>query len=69
MATNSGTGYLCHPCAESSGTDPFKKPTVLRKRKPAAVKRVVNYEERLFPSLASLCIQVMIFPRVSGKHD
>ncbi|KAK0453698.1 RNI-like protein [Armillaria borealis] len=59
MAANSGTGYLCHPCAKSSGTDPFKKPTVPRKRKPAAAKRVVNYEERLFPSLASLCIQII----------
>ncbi|KAK0242833.1 RNI-like protein [Armillaria nabsnona] len=59
MAANSGTGYLCHPCTKSSGTDPFKKPAVPRKRKPAAAKRVVNYEERLFPSLASLCIQII----------
>ncbi|KAK0468416.1 RNI-like protein [Desarmillaria tabescens] len=59
MAADSGSGYLCHACAKSSGNDPFKKPTVPRKRKPAAAKRVVNYEERLFPSLASLCIQII----------
>ncbi|KAK0206611.1 RNI-like protein [Desarmillaria ectypa] len=59
MAADPGPGYLCHPCAKSSGNDPFKKPTVPRKRKPAAAKRVVNYEECLFPSLASLCIQII----------
>ncbi|KAK0230718.1 RNI-like protein [Armillaria fumosa] len=59
MEAASGTGYLCHPCAKSSGTDPFKKPPVPRKRKTAAAKRIVNYEERLFPSLASLCIQII----------
>ncbi|KAG7449154.1 RNI-like protein [Guyanagaster necrorhizus] len=59
VAADPGPGYLCHPCAKSSGNDPFKKPTVPKKCKPTVTKRVVNSEERLFPSLASLCIQII----------
>ncbi|KAI0697087.1 RNI-like protein [Cerioporus squamosus] len=60
MAANPPPGWLCHICAKSSGADPFKKPAVPRKRKAASDKRtVVSYEERRFPSLASICIQVI----------
>ncbi|KAI0628900.1 RNI-like protein [Trametes polyzona] len=60
MAANPPPGYLCHPCAKSSGSDPFKKPAAPRKRKPAADKRnVPSYEERRLPSLATYCIQVI----------
>lgn len=61
MAANGGTGYLCHKCAKASGSDPFKKPAVPKKRKAPADKRtVVNFEEKKFPTLVSLCIQVCI---------
>ncbi|KAI9462529.1 hypothetical protein F5148DRAFT_220911 [Russula earlei] len=57
MAANPSPGYLCHPCAKASGTDPFKKPSVPRKRKSAAEKRtVINYHEKRLPTLVSLCI-------------
>ncbi|KAI8974163.1 RNI-like protein [Trametes punicea] len=60
VAANPPPGYLCHPCAKSSGSDPFKKPAAPRKRKPAGDKRnVTSYEERRLPSLASICIQVI----------
>ncbi|KAI0365137.1 RNI-like protein [Pilatotrama ljubarskyi] len=60
MAANPPPGYLCHPCAKSSGSDPFKEPAAPRKRKPAAERRnVASYEERRLPSLASICIEVI----------
>ncbi|KIJ13187.1 hypothetical protein PAXINDRAFT_100804 [Paxillus involutus ATCC 200175] len=63
MAANPPPGYLCHQCAKASGVDPFKKPAIPRKRKAAAEKReLISYEERRFPSLASLCIELI------GKH-
>ncbi|KAF9244250.1 RNI-like protein [Melanogaster broomeanus] len=63
MAANPPPGYLCHQCAKASGTDPFKKPAAPRKRKTAAEKReVISYEDRRFPTLASLCIELI------GKH-
>ncbi len=59
MAANPPPGWLCHICAKSSGADPFKKPAAPRKRKAGGDKRtLVSYEERRFPSLASVCIQV-----------
>ncbi|KAJ6629505.1 hypothetical protein B0H10DRAFT_2428441 [Mycena sp. CBHHK59/15] len=60
MAASAGTGFLCHPCAKASGTDPFKKPAAPRKRKTPADKRtIVNFEERSFPTLVSICIDVI----------
>ncbi|KAF9488954.1 RNI-like protein [Pleurotus eryngii] len=60
IAANPGPGFLCHPCAKSSGADPFKKPAVPKKRRAPADKRTVtNFEERRFPSLSSLCIQLI----------
>ncbi|KII89521.1 hypothetical protein PLICRDRAFT_175696 [Plicaturopsis crispa FD-325 SS-3] len=60
IAATPGPGFLCHNCAKSSGTDPFKKPALPRKRKNPNEKRtVVNFEEKRFPSLASLCIQII----------
>ncbi|KAI0782091.1 RNI-like protein [Abortiporus biennis] len=59
-AANPPPGFLCHPCAKSSGPDPFKKPVAPRKRRTATEKRtVVNFEERRFPSLASMCISII----------
>ncbi|KAF8891110.1 hypothetical protein CPB84DRAFT_1939292 [Gymnopilus junonius] len=44
----------------SSGNDPFKKPAVPKKRKAPADKRsITNFEERRFPTLVSLCIQLI----------
>ena len=61
LAANPPPGYLCHQCAKASGADPFKKPAAAKKRKPAAEKReVISFEERRFPTLASLCIEVII---------
>lgn len=61
MAAIPGPGWLCHECAKASGADPFKKPTAARKRKaPEQKRKIVNYEEIIFPSLASLCIDVRI---------
>ena len=52
-------GYLCHSCAKES--NPFKMPTAPRKRKSAAEKRNdLNYQERKFPTLVSLCIKVRV---------
>ncbi|KAG2348209.1 RNI-like protein [Suillus weaverae] len=60
MAANPPPGYLCHHCAKASGTDPFKKPAVPRKRINATEKRdVVSYQERRFPSLAAMCIELI----------
>ncbi|KAJ7451824.1 RNI-like protein [Mycena galericulata] len=60
MAANPGPGYLCHPCAKASGTDPFKKAAAPRKRKTPAEKRtVVHIEERSFPTLVTICIDVI----------
>jgi len=68
MAANPGPGFLCHQCAKASGSDPFKKPALPKKRKVPADKRVVvNFEERRFPTLVSICIQVSTltpFPRL-----
>ncbi|KAG6883917.1 hypothetical protein C0993_002851 [Termitomyces sp. T159_Od127] len=55
-----GPGYLCHRCAKESGNDPFKKPAAPKRKKVPAEKRtVVNFEEKRFPTLASLCIQLI----------
>lgn len=64
MAAHSGDGFLCHQCAKASGTDPFKKPA-----KPAAPRKrekrtIVNFEERNFPTLVSMCVQVRITSRL-----
>lgn len=60
MASGSGGGFLCHNCAKAGGNDPFKKPAVPKKRKAPADKRTVtNFEEKRFPTLVSLCIQVV----------
>ncbi|KAH9483476.1 DNA repair protein rhp7 [Psilocybe cubensis] len=60
MASGSGGGFLCHNCAKAGGNDPFKKPAVPKKRKAPADKRTVtNFEEKRFPTLVSLCIQLI----------
>ncbi|KAJ7212921.1 RNI-like protein [Mycena pura] len=60
MAATPGPGFLCHPCAKASGTDPFKKPAAPRKRKTPGEKRSVVHIERLrFPTLVSMCIDVI----------
>ncbi|KAJ7121304.1 RNI-like protein [Mycena crocata] len=60
VAVIPGPGYLCHPCAKASGSDPFKKPAAPRKRKAPAEKRsIVHIEERSFPSLVNICIDVI----------
>ncbi|TFY82775.1 hypothetical protein EWM64_g1228 [Hericium alpestre] len=60
MAAVPPPGFLCHKCAKASGADPFKKPVVPRKRKPAVGRRnVVSFEDRKFPSLVSLCVQLI----------
>lgn len=57
MAANPGPGFLCHQCAKASGSDPFKKPAS-KKKAPADKRTVVNFEEKRFQSLVSLCVQV-----------
>ncbi|TFK45936.1 RNI-like protein [Heliocybe sulcata] len=60
MAARPGPGWLCHKCAKASGADPFKKPAAPRKRKaPEEKRKVVSFEERTLPSLASLCIKII----------
>src|SRR5258707_6338718 len=60
VAADPPPGYLCISCAKASGTDPFKKPAP-RKRKSAAEKRGnINFQEREFPTLVSLCIKVCV---------
>jgi DNA repair protein RAD7 len=59
MSANPGPGFLCHQCAKASGTDPFKKSVAQRKPKAIAERRKApSLEEKRFPTLASLCIQV-----------
>ena len=61
MASSSGTGFLCHQCAKAGGVDPFKKPAVPKKRKAPEEKRnVTKFEERRFPTLVNICIQVSL---------
>ncbi|KAF5349733.1 hypothetical protein D9756_008893 [Leucocoprinus leucothites] len=60
MAAVPGPGWLCHPCAKATGNDPFKKPQASKKKKAPADKRVVtSFEERRFPSLVSVCVQLI----------
>ncbi|KAH8117649.1 RNI-like protein [Phellopilus nigrolimitatus] len=62
MAANPGPGWLCHECAKSSGADPFKdkRPAAPRKRKaPEDKRKVISFEDRELPSLASLCIRIV----------
>ncbi|KAF8959677.1 hypothetical protein BDZ97DRAFT_1666772 [Flammula alnicola] len=60
MAASSGKGFLCHQCAKAGGNDPFKKPAVPKKRKaPADKRKITNFEEARFPSLVSVCIQLI----------
>ncbi|KZT66688.1 RNI-like protein [Daedalea quercina L-15889] len=60
LAANPPPGWLCHPCAKAGGSDPFKNPAAPRKRKAPADKRVVVYfEEKKFPTLVSLCIDLI----------
>ncbi|KAJ7162056.1 RNI-like protein [Mycena filopes] len=59
MASGSGGGFLCHPCAKASGTDPFKKPEPRKRKTPADKRTVVHIEERAFPSLVTICIDVI----------
>ncbi|KAK2460712.1 hypothetical protein APHAL10511_007182 [Amanita phalloides] len=60
VSANPGPGFLCHQCAKASGTDPFQKTVSLRKRKAPAEKRTIqSFEERRFPTLVSLCIQLI----------
>lgn len=63
MASNSGDGFLCNPCAKASGGDPFKKPSAPRKRKdPADRRKVISFEEpERVKSLATICIEVEAF--------
>ena len=66
VAADPGPGWLCHVCAKKSGIDPFKKAAAPRKRKALEEKRkLVSYEERELPTLASLCISVSRGPTVS----
>jgi hypothetical protein len=58
IAAKDDSGYLCHRCAKDSGANPFKKPAVPRKRK--APRNITVIEERRFPTLVSICIQVKI---------
>ncbi|KAG5651697.1 hypothetical protein H0H81_007756 [Sphagnurus paluster] len=60
MAAVPGPGFLCHRCAKDSGNDPFKKPAAPKRKKVPAEKRtIVNFEERRFPTLATMCIQLV----------
>ncbi|KAI5895625.1 RNI-like protein [Schizophyllum commune H4-8] len=61
MAANPGPGWLCHPCAKAGGIDPFKKPAVAPKpkRRRAEDKKSTTFEERRFPSLVSICVQII----------
>jgi DNA repair protein RAD7 len=58
MAANPGPGFLCHQCAKASGSDPFKKPSPKKRKAPVDKRTVVNFEEKRFPTLVSMCIQV-----------
>jgi DNA repair protein RAD7 len=69
MASSSDPGFLCHPCAKAGGNDPFKKPAAPRKRKtPAERRTVVHIEERSFPTLVSICIDVSAQLHDTHRH-
>lgn len=59
MASSDGNGWLCHTCAKSGGKDPFKKPAAPKKRAPEK-RSLVSFQEKTFPSLVTLCVQVPI---------
>ncbi|PFH53518.1 hypothetical protein AMATHDRAFT_187532 [Amanita thiersii Skay4041] len=60
VAASLGRGFLCHQCAKASGADPFKKPSMPKKRKAPAEKRnIQSFEEKRFPSLVSICIKIV----------
>ncbi|PPQ73574.1 hypothetical protein CVT24_007460 [Panaeolus cyanescens] len=60
LASRDGKGFLCHPCSKAGGRDPFKKPALPKKKRTNADKRnVTSFEERRFPTLVSLCIQLI----------
>ena len=60
MAAVPGPGFLCHQCAKASGSDPFKKPALPKRKKvsPADKRNVVYFDDKRFPTLVSMCIQV-----------
>ncbi|KAF5344081.1 hypothetical protein D9758_008903 [Tetrapyrgos nigripes] len=59
LAANPGPGWLCHKCAKSAGMDPFKKPAPRKRAKPTEKRNVAYFEERRFPSLVSICINIV----------
>lgn len=59
MAANPGPGYLCHTCAKASGNDPFKKPAPKKRQVPADKRTITHFVESRFPSLVSLCIDLV----------
>jgi len=66
MAAVPGPGWLCHKCAKSSGMDPYKKPAPRKRTKPTEKRNVVYFEERRFPSLVSVCIDVGVVLKLLG---
>ncbi|EKM83235.1 hypothetical protein AGABI1DRAFT_69486 [Agaricus bisporus var. burnettii JB137-S8] len=55
-----GPGWLCHPCAKEKGIEPLKKGSQSRKKKTVADRRTITtFEEKRFPTLVSLCIQLI----------
>lgn len=58
MAAVPGPGWLCHACAKAGGNDPFKRPQASRKKFPTCKRVIASLEERKFPTLVSVCVQV-----------
>ena len=70
MAADPGPGWLCHTCAKAGGNDPFKKSQASRKKRlPTGKRTIASFEERRFPTLVSVCVQVGVYSSRSGVGD
>lgn len=50
---------MCHICAKSGGTDPFRKPAPPKRKTPGDKRTTVHVEERAFPTLVGMCIDII----------
>ena len=71
MAAVPGPGFLCFHCAKASGSDPFKKPAAPKRKKtsPADKRNVVYFDDKKFPTLVSMCIQVLFLVLMMEERD
>ena len=71
MAAVPGPGFLCFQCSKASGSDPFKKPAAPKRKKASKAdkRNVVYFDDKKFPTLVSMCIQVYLAVLIMEGHE